>query len=81
MSITKVNKGLMDGGFVPDALLGCIISAFAVDTYVPTGCVPANGGEYTRTQFPSLYDNYLVGGKLLTCTYAEQTAQVALTGN
>ena len=62
-------------------ILGSIQSILATDSYIPNGCVPANGAEYTRAQFPSLYDDYLVGGKLLTCTYTEQTAQVALTGN
>lgn len=66
---------------ISTTLIGSIQTLLCADSYVPNGCVPANGGEYTRAQFPSLYDTYLVGGKLLTCTYAEQTAQVALTGN
>ena len=66
---------------VSTTLIGAVFPLTCADSYVPNGCVPANGGEYTRAQFPSLYDTYLVGGKLLTCTYAEQTAQVALTGN
>ena len=66
---------------VSTTFIGSVISMMAADGYVPNGAVPANGGEYTRAQFPSLYDTYLAGGKLLTCTYAAWAAQVALTGN
>lgn len=61
--------------------IGKVFSHLATSTYVPNGCVPADGGEYTRAQFPALYDTYLAGGKLLTCTYTAWAAQVALTGN
>ena len=32
--------------------IGSIVSVLATDTYVPYGCVPCNGAEYTRAQFP-----------------------------
>ena len=67
--------------FSTTALIGSVQSILATDSYVPRGCVPANGSEYTRAQFPALFDDYLAGGKLLTCTYAAWAAQVALTGN
>lgn len=54
---------------------------FAALGYVPAGCVPMDGAEYTRAQFPVLYDTYLAGGKLQTCTYAVWATQVGLTGN
>ena len=66
---------------IATTLIGSVQSVMATNTYVPNGCVPANGDEYTRSQFPSLYDTYLAGGKLLTCTYAAWTAQVGITGN
>lgn len=47
----------------------------------PMVVFPCNGAEYTRAQFPALYDTYLVGGKFLTCTYAEFSTQVAASGN
>ena len=62
-------------------LLGSVQAVMAADGYVPNGCVPANGGEYTRAQFPTLYDAYLTEGKLITCTYEQQAIQVGLTGN
>ncbi|KAF5089792.1 hypothetical protein DSECCO2_25680 [anaerobic digester metagenome] len=62
-------------------LIGSVMSVMAADGYVPNGTVPADAAEYTREQFREFYDTYLAGGKLLTCTYAAFTAQVALTGN
>lgn len=62
-------------------LLGSVLRVPAAEGYVPNGTVPADAAEYTREQFGEFYDTYLVGGKLLTCTYAAFTAQVALTGN
>lgn len=67
--------------FVPTCLIGSVFAHAASSTYVPNGCVPANGGEYTQSQFPSFYTDYLITGKLVTCTYAEFAAQVAATGN
>ncbi len=63
--------------------VGSIISVLATNTYVPNGCVPCNGAEYTRAQFPALYDTYLTAAtpKLLTCTYAAFSTQLASTGN
>ena len=63
--------------------IGSIVSVLATATYVPNGCVPCDGTEYTRAQFPALYDTYLTATtpKLLTCTYAVFSTQLASTGN
>ena len=63
--------------------IGSIVSVLATNTYVPNGCVPCDGAEYTRAQFPALYDTYLTAAtpKLLTCTYAAYSTQLASTGN
>ena len=66
---------------IATTLIGSVQSVMATESYVPNGCVPANGGEYTREQFKTLYDVYLSTGKLLTCTYDAWTAQVGITGN
>ena len=66
---------------IATTLIGSIQTMLCADSYVPNGCVAADGGEYTRAQFPTLYDTYLVGGRLLTCSYEQQAAQVGLTGN
>lgn len=66
---------------ISTTLIGSVITMLCADSYVPNGAVPANAAEYTREQFREFYDTYLVGGRLLTCTYAAFAAQVALTGN
>lgn len=66
---------------ISSANIGAIQSILASDSYTPFGMVACNGTEFTRSQFPDLYDTYLVNGKLLTCTYAEWSTQVGLTGN
>ncbi|MGV7095705.1 hypothetical protein [Desulfovibrio sp. QI0434] len=66
---------------ISTTLIGSVMSVMAAEGYVPNGAVPADAAEYTREQFREFYDTYLVGGKLLTCTYAAFAAQVALTGN
>lgn len=81
MSLNKVNKNMIDSSYMPSAFVGSIISIFATDTYIPNGCVKPDGVEYTRDQFSSFYDNFLVTGKILTCTYAAHAAQIALSGN
>lgn len=64
-----------------NAPVGSIVSVLASDTYVPNGCLRCDGAEYTSAMFSGFYNNFLLTGKLLTCTYAEYTAQVAITGN
>ena len=76
--LEEVASTISNASFV---FIGHVFPLLATDSYVPEGCVPANGGEYTRDQFPTLYDDYLAGGKLITCTYAAWAAQVAQTGN
>ena len=66
---------------ISTTLIGSVQTVLCADGYVPNGCVPANGAEYTSAQFPTFFGDYLAGGKLLTCTYATWAAQVALTGN
>lgn len=61
--------------------VGFIFPAFATDTYTPSGSVPVNGKEYSQDEFPTVYTDYLIAGKLPTCTYTEFTDQVTLTGN
>ena len=76
--LDAVDKGV---AAISTILIGSVQTVLCTDSYVPYGAVPADGAEYTRAQFSTLFDDYLVGGKLLTCTYAAWTAQVAQTGN
>lgn len=81
-SLTAIyNNTLSSVTTLANMMMGQIISVLAADTYIPNGCLPTNGSDYTRDQFAAFFDNYLITGKLMTCTYTEYAAQVALTGN
>lgn len=67
--------------FMPVGLIGAILPFYVADGYVPNGCVLPDGAEYTQSQFPTFYTDYLAAGRVVTCTYAEFAAQVAATGN
>lgn len=62
------------------APIGSIFPTFCTDTYIPLNCLPCNGSEYSSEQFGLFYTNYLVAGKLLTCTYEEYAASVSTYG-
>lgn len=80
--LTRVHPSMMkDAFFFNTFLIGSIIPITASATYTPYGCLQCDAADYTRDLFTGFYDNYLITGKLLTCTYAEYSAQVALTGN
>lgn len=66
-------------GIVPDYHLplrdnlpiGTVVPIFCTKDYIPTGYLPCNGAEYTYAEFPSVYNDYLLTGKLPTCNYTE----------
>lgn len=70
-----------DGNTEPTFLVGAVISHMASADYVPEGCVRADGSEYTESEFKSMYNNFLMTGKLVTCTYSEYDAQLLISGN
>ena len=39
--------------------IGTIIPVNATSNYVPDGCLPCDGAEYSKSQFSDLWDNYL----------------------
>ena len=43
--------------------IGSVFSVNANSNYVPDGCLPCDGAEYTKAQFSDLWDNYLACGK------------------
>ena len=49
-------------------------------SFVPENSLPCNGSEYTQAQFPNLYNDWLVGGKLKTCTYTEYSNMLTTYG-
>lgn len=64
------------GGLV----IGQIISMNCTTDYVPEGCLPCNGSEYSKAQFNDLWNNYLTANLLSTCTYAEYEADLTTYG-
>lgn len=46
----------------------------------PSGVLPCNGGEYTRATFPTFYSNFLLTGKILTCSYDVYAEEIATNG-
>ena len=41
--------------------IGTIFPLNSTISYTPEGCLPCDGTEYSKTQFPQLWDNYLIG--------------------
>lgn len=60
--------------------IGEIIQITCTDDYVPNGCLPCDGSEYTKAQFESLWTNYLANGNLETLSYTDYAAQVTTYG-
>lgn len=56
--IDLIEEGGVGGIGVP---IGTILPIHSNMSYVPEGTVPCNGHEYTKAQFPALWDNYLRG--------------------
>lgn len=76
---TPDNSGdvtVSSGGILP----GMIIQTLATSSYVPEGCVPCDGGEYTKALYPDFYTDWLVGGLLKTCTYSEYASELTNKG-
>lgn len=67
-------------GFAP---IGSFISIPCTADYIPDGCLPCDGSEYSQSQFPALWTNYLTSSpvKLQTCTYAEYATSIATYGS
>lgn len=63
-------------------IIGQSIALYCTKDYVPDGCLPCDGGEYAKTQFSNLWNNYLVSStvRLNTCTYSEYQQEVATYG-
>lgn len=66
-----------EGGGLP---VGTIFSMPATSTYTPENALATDGAEYTKTQFENLYTDWLVGGRLETCTYEEYQTDVTTNG-
>ena len=65
------------GGGLP---VGTIFSHTCSASFVPENSLPCDGAEYAQAQFPTLYTDWLVGGRLNTCTYEEYQEEITATG-
>lgn len=82
----RVHDGVTQGGFKIGGgsgalVVGQILEVVGTADYTPEGCLLADGAEYTKAQFPDLWENFLTGTpKLQTCTYTEYANQIAEYG-
>ena len=59
--------------------VGAFVGISATSSYIPEGCVPCNGAQYSRAQFPTFYDGWL-NGKIATISYTEYANQISTYG-
>lgn len=60
--------------------IGTIIPVNATSNYVPDGCLPCDGTEYSKSQFNDLWNNYLSTSLLNTCTYTKYQQDLSTYG-
>lgn len=63
-------------------IVGQIIQLACSSTYIPNGCLPCDGTEYSSSQFSQLWTNYLISNpaKLETCYYADYATAISTYG-
>lgn len=76
--LPKGDKG--DVGPAGTMPVGTIFSHTCSSTFVPENSLPCNGIEYSQTQFPTLWTDWLVGGRLNTCTYSQYQSDIDTYG-
>lgn len=60
--------------------IGIIFAHTCSASFVPENSLPCDGSEYSKTQFATLYNNWLVGGRLNTCTYSQYQSDIDTYG-
>lgn len=60
--------------------VGTIFPHTCSSTFVPENSLPCNGTEYSQIQFPTLWTDWLVGGRLNTCTYSQYQSDIDTYG-
>lgn len=60
--------------------IGIIFSHTCSASFVPENSLPCNGTEYSKTQFLILWTDWLVGGRLNTCTYSQYQSDIDTYG-
>lgn len=61
--------------------VGTVFASLCTSSFVPENCVPANGEEYSGETFYDLWTNFLIPGRLQTCTYEEYAQTLSTYGN
>lgn len=60
--------------------IGIVFPHTCSASFVPENSLPCNGTEYSQTQFPMLWTDWLVGGRLNTCTYSQYQSDIDTYG-
>lgn len=70
----NAKNGHVIGEIVP--VIGC------TEDYIPHGCVLADGTEFSKSQFPNLWESFLTADTplLLTCSYADYATAISTYG-
>lgn len=76
--LPKGDKG--DVGPAGTMPVGTIFPHTCSSTFVPENSLPCNGIEYSQTQFSALWTDWLVGGRLNTCTYSQYQSDIDTYG-
>lgn len=79
-NITEAGKEVIRQNSGAGMPVGTIFAHTCAADFVPENSLPCNGTEYTQTQFPTFYTQWLVGGKLNTCTYEEYQTEITTYG-
>ena len=74
---TKWEEVSLGGSGMP---VGTIFAHTCSADFVPENSLPCDGNEYTQAQFPTLYSDWLVAGRLNTCTYEEYLTEITASG-
>lgn len=76
----KVIAGLYSSGGGSGVPVGTIFAHTCTTSFVPENSLPCDGAEYAQSQFQTFYNDWLVGGRLNTCTYEEYQTDIDTYG-
>lgn len=63
-------------------IIGTILAINCTSSYIPDGCLPCDGHEYTKAMFGDLWTNFLTSSpaKLNVCTYEQYESDILTYG-
>lgn len=81
-ALNSINNWISTSGGVVNYYIGQVIQVLCSSNYIPFGTLPCDGTEYNKTQFPDLWNNYLIADTplLQTCTYEEYQQDITTYG-